>query len=171
MELDKRVLEGKKPLTCYDLEEAKKYIGKECYFTSKLESFENLSKVPHATLHNIDDSSTPFWCYGDDGVLCYDCFILPCEWVKEVEYRPLTKDEFIRMFKNGVFGQWITMKSVVTENEYYMQVTGCFTSELDITYVCLGSLDFSFETLFKDFKWKDSDGNWRVFGVEVKDVD
>lgn len=25
------------------------------------------------------------------------------------------------------------------------------------------------ENLFKDFQWKDSDGNWRVFGVEVED--
>lgn len=93
-------------------------------------------------------------------------FFIP-ESLLEAKYRPLTKDEFIRMFNNGIFGQWITMKSIITESEYYMQVTGCHTSELGITYICLGSIDFSLETLFKDFQWKDSNGNWRVFGVEV----
>ena len=105
MELDKRIKEGKRPLTCFDIEEAKQFIGKECYFSSKLENFENLSKVPHAHLYNVDDSSTPFQCYGDDGILCYDCFILPCEWVMEEEpepkYRAFTLNEFLKSYKIG----------------------------------------------------------------------
>lgn len=105
MKLDSRILKGKKPLTCFDVEEAKKYIGKDCYFASKFERFENLSKVPHATLHNVDDSPVPFQCYGEDGVLCYDCFILPCEWVKpeepEKKYRPFSLDEFLKIFNTG----------------------------------------------------------------------
>ena len=103
MKLDSRILEGKKPLTCFDIEEAKKYVGKDCYFSSKFENFENLSKVPHATLHNVDDSHTPFQCYGKDGVLCYDCFILPCEWVKDPEkkYRPYSLNEFLNKHEIG----------------------------------------------------------------------
>lgn len=33
MELDARIVEGKKPLTCLDAEQAKLFIGKECYFS------------------------------------------------------------------------------------------------------------------------------------------
>lgn len=142
------------------------YIGETGYFSDNIVGFSDLDTCTKSVLVNIDETDGTDMIFDNDEN--YYRFFLPESLLKEVEYRPFTKDEFMRMFKNGVFGQWITMKSVVTENEYYMQVTGCFTSELDITYVCLGSLDFSFGTLFKDFKWKDSDGKWRVFGVEIK---
>lgn len=143
-----------------------KYIGETGYFSDNIIGFSDLDTCTKSVLANIDETGGTDMVFDNDEN--YYRFFLPESLLKEVEYRPFTKDEFIRMFNNGVFGQWITMRSVVTENEYYMQVTGCFTSELDITYVCLGSLDFSFATLFKDFQWKDSDGKWRVFGVEVK---
>lgn len=126
MELDKRILEGKRPLTCYDLDEAKKYVGKDCYFSSKFESFENLSKVPHTTLHNIDDTSTPFWCYGDDGVLCYACFILPCEWVKqEPKAEEVDKTKLDKRIR-GVLGAFDTWRA-----EQFVGKECYFTDELD----------------------------------------
>lgn len=155
------------------------FIGCKGYFFDYFVQTKDLTKCHYGTLVDIDDNND-----GDDHCfkardengnerIGYERFFIPDSLLRPIEktYRPLTKDEFLRMFNNGVFGQWITMKSVVTENEYYMQITGCFTSELDIVYVCLGSLHFSLADLFKDFQWKDSDGNWRVFGVEVKDVD
>ena len=33
MELDKRIKEGKRPLTCFDLKEAEQFIGKKGYFS------------------------------------------------------------------------------------------------------------------------------------------
>lgn len=146
-----------------------KYVGEYGYFSDSIVGFSDLDSCTRSVLANIDEMGGTDMIFDDDEN--YYRFFLPESLLKEVKYRPLTKDEFMRMFKNGVFGQWITMKNVVAENEYHMQVTGCFTSELDIVYVCLGSLHFSLENLFKDFQWKDSDGNWRVFGVEVKDID
>ena len=32
MKLDKRIIEGKKPLSCIDTDEAKQFIGKQGYF-------------------------------------------------------------------------------------------------------------------------------------------
>ena len=132
MELDKRIKEGKRPLTCFDLKEAEKFIGKECYFSSKLENFENLSKVSHANLYNVDDSSTPFQCYGDDGILCYDCFILPCEWVMEEEpepkYRAFTLNEFLKSYK---IGDTVTFRlkkdGHAPEKECLVEYTGMIT--------------------------------------------
>ena len=144
-----------------------KYIGEYGYFSDSIVGFSDLDSCTRSVLANIDETGGTDMIFDDDEN--YYRFFLPESLLKEVKYRPLMKDEFMRMFHNGVFGQWITMKHVVTENEYYMQITGCFTSELDIVYVCLGSLHFSLENLFKDFQWKDSDGNWRVFGVEVEE--
>ena len=146
-----------------------KYVGEYGYFSDSIIGFSDLDSCTRSVLANIDEMGGTDMIFDDDEN--YYRFFLPESLLKEVKYRPLNKDEFLRMFNNGVFGQWITMKNVVAENEYYMQITGCFTSELDIAYVCLGSLHFSLADLFKDFQWKDSDGNWRVFGVEVKDVD
>ena len=166
MELDSRIVEGKRPLTCFDIEEAKKHIGEECYFTSKFESFENLSKVPHTTLHNIDESSTPFWCYGDDMELCYACFILPCEWVKqEPKYRPYTMSEFKSEFK---------INSVLTlrkrkEHEYVYQTVYLGNRHYDDTdsdendiYLSQGT--FSLRELFEIFEIV-RNGDWEPFGV------
>ena len=171
-ELNKRInsIDDIQTIICND----QGFIGCKGFFFDQFVQTKDLTKCKYGTLVDIDVNDSDDHCFkardenGNDFVGYYR-FFLPESLLKEVKYRPLTKDEFMRMFNNGVFGQWITMKSVVTENEYYMQVTGCFTSELDVTYVCLGSLDFSFETLFKDFQWKDSDGNWRVFGVEVEE--
>lgn len=142
-----------------------KYVGETGYFSNSIYGFHNLDTCKKSVLAEIDDSGGTDMIFDDDET--FYRFFLPESPLKEVKYRPLTKDEFIRMFNNGIFGQWITMKSIITESEYYMQVTGCHTSELGITYICLGSIDFSLATLFKDFQWRDSNGNWRVFGVEV----
>ena len=167
MELDKRIIDGKKPLTCFDIEEAKKYVGKDCYFSSKFENFENLSKVPHATLHNVDDSHTPFQCYGKDGVLCYDCFILPCEWVKEPEkkYRPYTMNEFKAEFKIGMV---LTLRNRDTP-DYVCQVMYLGNrqydeSDSDNNTIFLSQRFFSLRELFNIFEIV-RDGEWQPFGV------
>ena len=142
-----------------------KYVGETGYFSDRIIDFKNLNRCKKSVLVAIDDDTVTDNLF-DDGDGFYR-FFLPESLLKEVEYRPFTKDEFLRLFNNGVFGQWITIKSVATEKEYYMQVTGCYTSELNNIFICLGSLQFSLDNLFTDYRWKDSDGNWRVFGVEV----
>lgn len=160
-ELDKRIKDFSDVQSYRQYDD--KYVGKTGYFTDYFADLTDLSRCKKSVLVGIDDDTVTDNLF-DAGNGFYRFFIP--ESLLEVKYRPLNKDEFIRMFNNGVFGQWITMKNVVAENEYYMQVTGYFTSELDIVYVCLGSLHLSLATLFKDFQWKDSNGNWRVFGVE-----
>lgn len=80
MELDKRIKPNKMPLTCFDINKAKQFIGKNCYFSLTIEQFENLDKCQKATLTDILDCPTPF-------VGMYDnrnfCFIMPCEWVDD----------------------------------------------------------------------------------------
>lgn len=175
MELDKRIKEGKRPLTCFDIEEAKKYVGKDCYFSSKFENFENLSKVPHATLHNVDDSHTPFQCYGEDGVLCYDCFILPCEWVKEKKepkYRPLSYKEFWRLFD---FGDGVCFRRKGQDTVEFSMFLGY---ELNSDgnrdeipgegRVNLGGNRYTLAELFENYEME-LDDEWQPFGVMEDD--
>lgn len=106
MKLDSRILEGKKPLDCFDVEEAKQFIGKECYFSNYLCNFNNINSIaPRALLHNITedkDASNPYYsCPG------YFAYCLPCEWVEEEKkepeekYRPYTVMEFIKEYPLG----------------------------------------------------------------------
>lgn len=80
MELDKRIEPNKMPLTCFHIDDAKQFIGKNCYFSLTIEQFENLDKCQKATLTDILDCPTPF-------VGMYDnrnfCFIMPCDWVED----------------------------------------------------------------------------------------
>lgn len=102
MELDKRIKEGKKPLTCFDVKEAKQFIGKECYFSNYLRNFNNINSIaPRALLHKITedkDASNPYYSCPD-----YFAYCLPCEWVKEPEkkYRPFSLNEFLERYKIG----------------------------------------------------------------------
>ena len=81
MELDKRIKPNKMPLTCFHLNVAKLFMGKTCYFSRVIETFENLNNCVKAPLEHIDDNPMPFnHNY---------CFVLPCEWVddpNDVEY-------------------------------------------------------------------------------------
>lgn len=98
MKLDPRIKEGKKPLTGFDIEEAKKFIGKKCYFGLDCESFENLnSKTPYI-LEKVFEKGDGYFLDSEDHIK-WD-FCLPCEWVKE-EYRAFTFDEFLDKFQVG----------------------------------------------------------------------
>ena len=87
MELDKRIKEGKKPLTALDTDVAKEFIGKKCYFANNIEDFSNLdnANVLKGFLTDIDDDEMISGCFKTSGIrLSFSGhFIVPCEWVKE----------------------------------------------------------------------------------------
>ena len=45
MELDKRIVPGKRPLSCFDTEQAWRFMGKQCYFSNDARDFMNLDKA------------------------------------------------------------------------------------------------------------------------------
>lgn len=101
MKLDPRIIEGKKPLTPFDTEEAKQFIGKECLFAHEITAFSCLPSLSKGVLTCIDDESKPFKSYFLDGtgkVLSAD-FIIPSEWVKNT--RPLTMNELLKLWEVG----------------------------------------------------------------------
>lgn len=111
MKLDKRILPGKRPLGCFETEEAKEFIGKEGYFCRYEHLFSDAKKIGStSTLVQIKPGETdpfvPQIMIDRDQPFGYEYF-LPAEWLKpeepENKWRPFTLDEFVKRFDLEVF--------------------------------------------------------------------
>ena len=107
LELDSRILKGKKPLNCFDTEQAKQFIGKKCYFSDDARDFMNLDKADGDTLFYVAELQNIWtaeeYCFADNSNDYR--FILPFEWVKPEEpkkkYRPYSLNEFLNEHEIG----------------------------------------------------------------------
>ena len=170
MELDKRIKEGKRPLTCFDLKEAEQFIGKDGYFAHEMEGFENLDCCYFSRLLGFDtcDKSIPFAVA--NASRDYEFFI-PAEWVTEEKtepepkYRPYTIKDFEKAFLNGEFEDFIIFRDKNNpEDVYTMRYNGNFRKG-EFEYICLGAKNFSFESLFENYEVANYDGDFVPFGV------
>lgn len=187
MKLDSRILKGKKPLNCFETEQAKQFIGKECYLSDEVASFANIDNLNKATLKGVDDGhmrpyklETTRRHYG-----AWSPFILPCEWVKEPEkkYRVLTLNEFLERFKIGD-AIYIRFKKdgaerVVVFSEYNIpphKDEGNNTESVCLngiehhlkSIVCLSMREYKLTTLFENYEYFDGK-EWKPFGIEVEE--
>ena len=161
MELDKRIIEGKTYLDCFDTEIAKKFIGKECYLSDGVASFANIDNLRKATLIEVVDGDVyPYklenarWHYGS-------FFILPCEWVKpkEKKYRPYTLDEFVNKYS---LGDEIIMRSKDNPTVKHVLFVEYEEGKDDVR---LGQCWYTFMILFNNYEIYTGKG-WKPFGVE-----
>lgn len=83
MILDSRIKAGKKPLTCFDTEEASKFVDKKGYFSDCLYNFQNLDNCSKSILHCIDDKreDSNDYIFNDGKYYCR--FFLPEEWTDQ----------------------------------------------------------------------------------------
>lgn len=175
MELDKRIKEGKTYLDCFDTEEAKGFIGKECYLSDGVASFANVDDLNKAVLIEVDDENIkPYtlenirWRYSSN-------FILPCEWIKEPEekpekkYRAFSLEEFLKIFD---IGDQIGFRSkdngevkyamfVGYTDDFFADDTDKIPGEDD---VMIGIYRFSLSYLFENYDLYFED-EWQPFGV------
>ena len=82
MDLDPRIYKDKKPLDCFDIQKAKKFIGAKGYFSPYIDYFSDLKLTHYGTLLDIDDKSTIPYGIDDDS---YYMFFLPAVWVRNTE--------------------------------------------------------------------------------------
>lgn len=169
MNLDSRIIKGKRPLTCFDLEEARKYVGKLCYISSSYDCFRDLSLIQEQVLTDVEDCEIPFHFYIDN----QREFCLPCEWVKEPEkkYRPFSIEDW--KFKHSV-GKTILYRYKGTycddhreaEVMYlgYVKPLDGITDEAGKGELVLGNESLGLQNLFNNYEiW--ADGEWQPFGV------
>ena len=163
MELDKRIKEGKRPLTALDTDVAKEFIGKQCYFADNIEDFSNLDNVSviKGFLTDIDDDEMISGCFKSNGIRSsfFGHFIVPCEWVKEPEkkYRPYTIDTFLKKFK---LGDSIILRYKGSDTYEELLFTGYSRDAVN-----LGAHVFHFNTLFNGYEFGIHYDDFVPFGV------
>lgn len=180
MELDKRIKEGKRPLTCFDTEQAKEFLGKECYFSnckvhyknlSAFEKFESLTDYCIGTLTAIMDLGDRVF---DVDQQCKEFrYCLPCEWVKPEEH-----EEIYRAFSLNEFSELYAIGDVVTFRlkdceviEQSMLIGFQSSHDEDIPgdgYVLIGNCRYGFMELFNNYELQYLN-HWQPFGIEVEE--
>lgn len=179
MILDSRIKEGKRPLTCLDVEQAREFVGKECIFSDCYENFKDLNQYLH-----IDSDNPAILSIEDESASCGDYvfrntkdnlqyrLILPCEWVeqpKTPEFEPYTLDTWGQDFKPGdvVFfrGKEDTWKD---KNYYKCMYLGHLKNEKNRILVILGCWLFAFDELIDSFEIY-RNGTWEPFGRKTNE--
>ena len=181
IELDKRIIEGKKPLTCFDAEQARNFVGKKCYLTndislfSDLDSFketEGCSDAPYVgVIDRLTNINKELSMVFDTTFLCWK-FCIPCEWVKEEKkepkYRPYTLAEWIEQHE---IGEVIHYRDKDYKQEFCVMYSGYIIDDGEdvqdvrtIGRIVLMFTGYFLEELFKDYEIEMND-EWQPFGV------
>lgn len=170
MELDKRIKEGKRPLTAFDVMESK-FIGTDCYFSDKPSDFADLSKCQVGKLMSSDAVSGMFGASKNNSYAVF-YFCLPCEWVNEEKsepkYRPYTKSEFLNKFKCG---EPINIRYKDDHINVFIETIASVRIDkfMDDVHIRLYEGIFDLQRLFDEFEWQKSNGDWQPFGVLEND--
>lgn len=162
MELDKRIIKGKRPLTCFDIDEAENYVGKTCYISNNYDFFRNVDFTKQKILNGVEDCEAPF--HFDSGNQAEFC--LPCDWVtKETKYIPFANTKQFFLMRNFEVGDLIHLRSKKDNTEYLIMIIGRTDKEL-----MLGNFQgLSFDELLQNYElWDCEDNKFIPFGIEVE---
>ena len=172
MKLDPRIIEGKRPLDCVDVDIAKTYIGQKGYFANCLCAFQDLKSIDYhliyATLKEVNSQRTMAFTDDFDG----DEFpyFLPEEWVKEPEkkYRPFSLTEWRHIY---AIGDEIVFRIKDSDTVRAFMFCGLYSDHDDDLpgkgVINLGSELFVLQNLFDQFELRRND-DWQPFGVLVE---
>lgn len=169
MELDSRIKEGKKPLTCFDTEQAMQFIGKQCYFSDDATDFMDLDKADGdssfyiAELQNIWTAEE--YCFADNSNDWR--YILPVEFVKEEKkepekkYRPYTVMEFIKHYPIGSHLHFRPKDKMIEMHRLIDGYNDCLNGAGTL-FIC-GAM-YSMSELYDNYEIC-VNGEWLPFGV------
>lgn len=181
MKLDKRIIEGKRPLSCIDTDEAKQFIGKEGYFAGDLSVYQKLDYFQTWTLQEIKNNISR--CFKDNVLNEHWNYFLPKEWVKEKEPEPEWKPYDLDAWRNDNFriGNAITFR-IKPKNEQDSKNLPVKTmiylgreersNDLDNVSIYIGPTAYSFQHLFEHYEIFDDKyeklgcPKWRPFGYQ-----
>ena len=169
MELDSRILEGKKPLDCFDTDIAKQFIGHEGYFCDHRSGFTNIYNLVKDVLRDITPDDNYCEVYKTN---CTSWeYFLPEEWIKEPEekpekkYRPFSLNEFTELYAIGDVVTYRIKDCEVIEQSMFI---GCQSSNdekaLGNGYVVIGNCKYSLKELFNNYELQYLN-HWQPFGT------
>lgn len=182
LKLDSRIIEGKKPLTYFDIEEAKHFIGRKGYFSDCVPVFANLDNATLAILGMVNDNDwfQPFMA--TSGAAAGKArYFLPEEWVQEKEPEPVWKPYDLDTWRNDNFriGSAITFrikpkkgqdsKNTIVKTMVYLGREE-HSDDLNDIFIYIGTLGYSFKYLFENYEIFDDKyekpgcPKWRLFG-------
>lgn len=84
MNLDPRIIEGKRVLTPFDIREAEQFDGRSGYFSNVTDDFKHLEKAAYGVL-DLTFGQTPYSYINDEGEASSSgcLYFLPEEWVNK----------------------------------------------------------------------------------------
>ena len=167
MKLDSRILEGKKPLTCFDLEQAKDFVGKKGYFSHYIDNYADLENTVLGTLSSTGDTfHESFCCTEETFDNYYYEFFIPAEWVKEHEkkYRPFTLAEWIDQHEIGEVIHYRSKSGEMELRHMYLGTRHSQGIKKIILKITLGDVSHTLDYLFEDYEIE-VNGEWQPFGV------
>lgn len=175
MKLDSRIIDGKKPLTCFDTEEARKFEGEEGYFSDYPKAFadgeasiDECAEKGILTLEGYHENCP----YVNKTTRLNYPYFLPAEWLKpeepEKKWRPFTLDDFVKRFDLEVGTRVFLIRSKTTPvNQRRLLLTGIIQDKDPcVCGVYLGGCYFTFSELFQKFDVRFGKEDWQPFGVE-----
>lgn len=173
MELDSRIKAGKKPLTCFDTEEASKFVDEKGYFSDCLYNFQNLDNCSKSILHCIDDKreDSNDYIFNDGKYYCR--FFLPVEWVKEPktpEFEPYTLDTWEHEFNPGDVIIFRGKVGTDRDGSQYKCIYTGWRQVFSNDVVILGLWGFTFKELSELYEIY-RDNTWEPFGRKVETID
>lgn len=170
MELDKRILPGKRPLTPFDVMESK-FIGTDCYLSNNPSDYGDLSNCQKGCLLSRDGMTGLFNAKKNNSYANFN-YCLPVEFVKKEEepktkYRPFTMNEFKATFN---IYKILTLRRINEPDNIYTIVYLGYRqydeSDNEKNHIYLTNGEFSLKGLFNNFEIYSSEG-WQPFGTEV----
>ena len=171
MKLDPMIIEGKKPLTCFDVEEAREFIGKEGYFAGDLSVYQKLDYFQTWTLQEIKNNISR--CFKDNVLNEHWNYFLPKEWVKEPEkkYRLFSLAEWIEQHEIGEIIHYRSKSEEIVFHHMYVGYAHGIDKdiqEIGVGTLTLGVASYSLDYLFEDYEIE-INNKWQPFGVEDKE--
>ena len=180
MILDPRIKEGKRPLTCLEVEQAREFVGKECIFSDRYENFKDLNQylfVDSAILSIDERASCGDYVFRNTKNNFRYRLILPCEWIEQPdtpEFVPYTLDTWQHEFNPG---DVITFRGKIGTNrdgsQYKCMYAGWRQDSAPDAIIILGLWGFTFKELFELYEIHRGDGprDWEPFGRKVETID
>ena len=180
MILDSRIKEAKRPLTCFDVEMAKQFIGKKGYFAHSIDDYADLKNTVFGTLGSTEEADRKsFVCTEEPLDNYYYEFFIPAEWAEQKNKINFEAYSLVTFENEFNIGDVVTFKGKSNTDRvgsYYKCVYSGYRVFPDFankgstnTIAILGLWGFSFSELF-DFYEIYRDGTWEPFGRKVETI-